>query len=98
MNTNTTPTRVIMYSILAGEPGEPTPIAEFRYHPDTGVTFTEINPQWATVARRIYENGAKSPNQPGLIPRTNPEEFMRTLLEPTTTTYYGFIDKSNNNT
>lgn len=92
--TDRVPTRVVMYSILAGEPGEPTPIAEFRWSPESGVTLIELDQRWARAARNIYENGADSYSEERMVPRTEGPAFMRTLIQPTRTTYYGFSDKS----
>jgi hypothetical protein len=91
--TDPTPTRVIMYSLTVGKPGDITRIAEFRYHPDTGVTFTELHPR-NRPAKMIYEHGVNSLTQDHMVPATDGPAFMRALLEPSRTTYYGFLDES----
>lgn len=89
-----TPTRVQMYSIAAGAPGQHTVIGEFRWSAAEGVTLTELNDTWGRAARRIYETGANSATQRRYVSRDDGPAFMKTLLEPSTSTYYGFIDKT----
>lgn len=88
------PTRVVMCSLLAGEPGKATPIAEFKYDPERGVTLTELDPAWSRTPRRIYTQGIPSKRHHRRILHTEGPTFMAALLEPLQATYYGFIDKS----
>lgn len=93
-----TPTCVVMYSLLAGPPGESTPIAEFRYDPPRGVTLTQLDPGWSRAARRIYDQGIRSRQHNRTITHSEGPAFMAALLEPVHSTYYGFIDKSHTTT
>lgn len=89
------PTRVVLYSMVAGEPGKPTPIAEFHWSPEGGVTLVELNPNWTLVARELYSHGVESYRKGRVVHRSEGPEFMRSLLDSMrNSTYYGIMDKS----
>lgn len=85
------PTRIVMYSILSGEP---KPIAEFRWSPESGVTLVELDSRGSRLARDIYEHGADSYAERRMVPRSEGAAFMRALLQPNRMSYYGFVDRS----
>jgi len=48
------------------------------------------------LAREIYDHGIESPSSGRFVPASDGPAFMRTLLEPTRLTYYGFVDETDN--
>jgi len=75
---------------------EPVPIAEFRWAPEAGVSLAQLDPKRGDLAREIYDHGIESPSSGRFVPASDGPAFMRTLLEPTRLTYYGFVDETDN--
>jgi hypothetical protein len=89
---SSSPTRVVLYTLLSGDwqPG-----AEFHYAPEDGVTLVVHDPKrGGTIAQKYYDRGVPNDEERRLVTRDEPEVFMRTLLQPSRTTYYRWVDES----
>jgi hypothetical protein len=87
------PTRVVLTSI---GPGQWTDVAEFTIT-DGKVSLTVLDPTWAALAQRAYVKGVSSDAQGRVVPRSEPEAFMRALLEAPGTSYFRYVDRSDHN-
>jgi hypothetical protein len=86
-----TPTRVVLYTLASGLP---RPAAEFRWSPGEGVSLTVVDPDWGRLAERYYANGVPYDAERRVVPRSEPEAFMRALVQPRNATYSRFVDES----
>lgn len=89
--TGRTPTRVVLVSIASGRPLE---VAEFRWSPDSGVTLTIMDPVQGEHAQRYYEQGLPFDAERRLVFPSEGATFMRALVQPSSSSYERFLDKS----
>ncbi|GAB3768369.1 hypothetical protein GCM10028864_66700 [Microlunatus parietis] len=89
----TTPTRVVLYSILGGRNW--TACAEFTYSPESGIQLLVHDPErGGRLAQSYFDNGVPNEEERRGVTTSEPELFMRTLLLPTRTTAYRWVDES----
>ena len=89
---NSSPTRVVLYTLLSGDwlPG-----AEFHCSPEDGVTLVVHDPKrGGSIAQKYYDRGIGNDAERRLVTRDEPEMFMRTLLQPSQSTFYRWVDES----
>jgi hypothetical protein len=86
-----TPTRVGFWSYATGVGRK---VAEFTRQPDGSVRFRELDRDWAAPARDYFDNGVPLLAGGGRVPASAGDAFLRALLQPFRTTYYGFLDES----
>jgi hypothetical protein len=85
------PTRVVLYSYASGSAAR---AAEFRWSPAGGVTLTVLDREWGALAERYMAEGIGSDVlRRAVLPRDG-ETFMRTLVQPSRSTYVQFVDES----
>jgi hypothetical protein len=82
---------VALYSYASGSPAR---AAEFRWSAADGVTLTVFDREWGALAERYMAEGIGSDalRRP-VLPREG-ATFMRTLVQPTRSTYLQFVDES----
>ncbi|GIL28627.1 hypothetical protein [Actinocatenispora comari] len=85
------PTKVGFWSYATGVGRK---VAEFTRQPDGSVRFRELDRDWAAPARDYFDNGVPLLAGGGRVPASAGDEFLRALLQPFRTTYYGFLDES----
>jgi hypothetical protein len=88
--THEAPTRVVLYSIA---PGQRAAVAEFTRDED-GVSLRVLDPKWGGLAQDDYDDGISSDAQDRVVPSSEPEAFMRALVEPRQAGYWHYVDRS----
>jgi hypothetical protein len=85
------PTRVVLYSYASGLPRR---AAEFRWSEADGVTLDIADPEWGSIAERYLAEGVYFNAEERRVHASEGEAFMLALVQPSQSTYVGFIDQS----
>jgi hypothetical protein len=85
------PTRVGQYMLAAS--GR-TRVAEFRWRRELGVSLVVFDPRNGRVAQEFFDHGVPLDGEDRLVPRAEPENFMRALLQPRRTSYFQYVNES----
>jgi hypothetical protein len=80
-----------LYSYASGSAAR---AAEFRWSAADGVTLTVFDPEWGAIAERYMAEGIASHAMRRPVLPLDGENFMRTLVQPSQSTYVRFVDES----
>lgn len=77
--------------------GDPIRAAEFRYSQHEGVSLAVLNVEFGGgIAQEYYDRGVPDDRERRVVTRDEPESFMRALLQRQHSTYYRWVDESDN--
>jgi hypothetical protein len=91
MPTTSPPTRIVLYALATGRP---EPVAVLRWRPGSDITLDVIDPVEGSVAQQYFDRGIVLAAERRLVQRSEPEAFMRALVQPHQSTYSRFVDES----